>query len=231
MRINKYLAQVTGLSRRAADQAVANGQVTVNGQAAVTGQVVTEGDSVSYQGATYLVQAGTNTPKQTIMLHKPAGYVVSRAGQGSQTIYDLLPSDYHQLKPVGRLDKDSSGLLLLTNDGDLANRLTHPRYGKTKVYEITLDKDLSPLHHQMISDHGLQLEDGPSRLQLERVTESNDRQWRVTMHEGRNRQIRRTFAALGYTVTRLHRTQFGDYSLTSLKIGKTVTVAVSDDTP
>lgn len=219
MRINKYLAQTTGLSRRAADQAVASGQVTVNGQTATIGQTVTEGDSISYQDTSYLVQADTSTPKQTVMLHKPAGYVVSRAGQGSRTIYDLLPTEYQHLKPVGRLDKDSSGLLLLTNDGDLANQLTHPRYHKTKVYEVTLNKDLAPLHRQMISDHGLQLEDGLSHLQLDRAIEGDDRQWRVTMQEGRNRQIRRTFAALGYEVTRLHRVQFGSFRLEKLQPG------------
>jgi 23S rRNA pseudouridine2605 synthase len=219
MRINKFLAQATGLSRRAADLAIASGQIMVNGQTAVTGQAVIPGDNVSYQGTMYQVPTEADTPLQTIMFHKPAGYVVSRSGQGSKTIYDLLPSTYHQLKPVGRLDKDSSGLLLLTNDGDLANRLTHPRYGKTKIYEVTLDKDLSPLHRQMIGDYGLQLEDGPSRLQLDRLIEGSDRQWRVTMHEGRNRQIRRTFAALGYEVVRLHRVQFGNFKLEKLKSG------------
>jgi 23S rRNA pseudouridine2605 synthase len=221
MRINKFLAQATGLSRRAADQAVADGQVTVNGRTATTGHIIGPGDSVSYNGTIYQLQAEASTPLQTIMLHKPAGYVVSRAGQGNKTIYELLPYNYRHLKPIGRLDKDSSGLLLLTNDGDLANRLTHPRYHKTKVYEVSLNKDLAPLHRQMISEHGLQLEDGLSRLQLDRLIEGDDRQWRVTMHQGRNRQIRRTFQALGYSVTRLHRVQFGDYTLGELAEGTT----------
>lgn len=219
MRINKFLAQATGLSRRAADLAVASGQVIVNSQTATTGQTVAPGDNVSYQENTYQVPTEADTPLQTIMLHKPAGYVVSRAGQGNRTIYDLLPPDYHQLKPVGRLDKDSSGLLLLTNDGDLANRLTHPRYGKTKIYEITLDRGLAPLHHQMINDQGIELHDGNSRLQLERLVDNDDRQWRVAMQEGRNRQIRRTFAALGYEVIKLHRVQFGNFRLEKLKSG------------
>jgi pseudouridine synthase len=153
------------------------------------------------------------------MLHKPVGYVCSRNGQGSQTIYQLLPSELQQLKPVGRLDKDSSGLLILTNDGGLAHELMHPGFQKTKQYTIRLNQPLQPLHHQIITHYGIQLEDGRSRLQLERQTEGNDYEWHVTMREGRNRQIRRTFAALGYTVTNLHRTHFGNYTLGELKTG------------
>jgi 23S rRNA pseudouridine2605 synthase len=216
MRINKFLAQATGLSRRAADTAIAGGQVSVNGQAATPGHDVGAQDIILYDGRQLRLADIESAGHSTVMLNKPAGYVVSRNGQGSRTIYDLLPAQYHNLKPVGRLDKDSSGLLLLTDDGELANQLTHPRYRKTKLYEVALDQPLQPLHRQMISDHGLQLEDGPSRLQLERLHDGDERQWLVTMHEGRNRQIRRTFTALGYTVTRLHRTQFGQYALGSL---------------
>lgn len=216
MRINKYLAQATGLSRRAADAAIGEGRVTVNGQTAETGSQVGEGDTITLDGRPI-----TPAVKSiTIMLSKPVGYVVSRAGQGSKTIYDLLPVKYHRLKPIGRLDKDSSGLLILTSDGDLANQLTHPRYAKTKVYEITLDKPLAPLPRQMISDHGVALDDGPSKLQLDRLIDTDDTQWQVTMSEGRNRQIRRTFSALGYTVTNLHRIQFGSYQLGSLESGQ-----------
>lgn len=215
MRINKFVAQATGLSRRAADAAVADKRVTINGQIAAIGAEVQDADVVTLDS-----QRITPAVKSlTILLNKPAGYVCSRNGQGSQTIYDLLPPEYQQLKPVGRLDKDSSGLLLLTNDGDLANQLTHPRYGKTKVYEITLDKPLEPLHQQMINDHGVQLEDGPSQLQLQKLSD-DALNWQVTMREGRNRQIRRTFAALGYTVVKLHRTVFGDYQLNNLQLGK-----------
>jgi pseudouridine synthase len=159
------------------------------------------------------------------MINKPAGYVCSRQGQGSRTIYELLPSQYHGLKPVGRLDKASSGLLLLTNDGDLANRLTHPRYVKDKVYEIALSQPLTPAHQGRIDGEGVVLEDGRSRLALARLERSQDRcYWRVTMQEGRNRQIRRTFAALGYQITALHRTHFGPYSLNKLEAGRYITV-------
>lgn len=209
MRINKYIAASTGLSRRAADELIQQNRVLIQGSPAQPGQEVDEHTVITVDGK--LLQSKSVT--QSILLHKPVGYVVSRNGQGNKTIYELLPPELHHLKPVGRLDKDSSGALLLTNDGVLANELTHPRYQKTKIYEITLGTPLQPLHQQMITDMGVQLEDGPSKLQLARIKEGDDKAWRVTMHEGRNRQIRRTFAVLGYTITRLHRTQFGRFQL------------------
>lgn len=212
MRINKYLAFSTGISRRMADKAVAAGRVTLNSLPAEAGSDVGDGDQVAMDGR--VVAAVSQTV--TIMFHKPVGCVVSREGQGSLTIYDLLPDEYRLLKPVGRLDKNTSGLLLLTNDGQLANELTHPRYAKVKIYEVTLGKPLEPLHRQMINDHGINLEDGNSQLSLERLQDGNDTGWRVTMREGRNRQIRRTFAALNYHVAGLHRTHFGEYSLGDL---------------
>lgn len=214
MRLNKFIAQATGMSRRAADTAIEQGRVAINGQKAPLGTEVSHDDTVTLDNG--IVTPAVKTT--TIMLNKPIGYVCSRNGQGSKTIYDLLPPEYQQLKPIGRLDKDSSGLLLLTNDGDLAHELTHPSKQKIKVYEIKLDKPLAPLHHQMVQDYGVQLEDGPSKLQLDRLTEGDDTKWQVKMHEGRNRQIRRTFAALGYTVTTLHRTKFGNFTLDDLEI-------------
>lgn len=208
MRINKFVAASTGMSRRAADNAISEQRVTVNGKIPSTGQLVAADDQVLLDGAIL-----THLPIQTILFHKPAAYITSRDGQGSKTVYDLLPPELHHLKPVGRLDKYTSGLLLLSNDGELTQQLTHPRHQKVKVYRVYLDKNLAPLHRQMISDMGIQLEDGPSRLQLDRLEEGKDTGWQVTMHEGRNRQIRRTFQALGYTVVKLHRTIFGRYTL------------------
>lgn len=215
MRINKYVALCTGMSRRAADAAIAEGRVSVNNQPAFQGQTLESEDSVTLDNRAITPPVNTTT----IMLNKPAGYVVSRDGQGSRTIYDILPVEYHQLKAVGRLDKDSSGLLLLTNDGNLANELTHPSNRKLKVYEVTVKQPLQPLHRQMISDTGVQLDDGPSKLELERRT-NDDRDWVIRMYEGRNRQIRRTFDSLGYEVIKLHRTHFGPYNLADLAPGK-----------
>lgn len=216
MRINKFVALATGMSRRAADTAVETGKVLINNTPATAGATVSDQDTVTLDGKVLSTPAHT-----TVILHKPIGYVVSRNGQGSKTIYDLLPDTYHALKPVGRLDKDSSGLLLLTNDGERAHALTHPSSQKTKVYSVTLDKTLQPLHHQMLVDFGVQLDDGPSKfLEMRRTVQPDT--WIIVMHEGRNRQIRRTCGALGYTVTRLHRTHFGQYALGDLKSGEYV---------
>lgn len=216
MRLNKFIAMATGMGRRPADQAVAVGRVKVNGKTAAVGQEVNLTDKITLDGAALTAPSSSST---TIMLNKPVGYVVSRNGQGSETIYDLLPQEYHHLKPVGRLDKDSSGLLLLTNDGQLTFELTHPSRQKQKVYEVILDKPLQPLHRQMIVDYGIMLDDGPSKFQVERLHDRDETGWQIIMHEGRNRQIRRTFAALGYNISKLHRTQFGSYKLGTLKSG------------
>jgi 23S rRNA pseudouridine2605 synthase len=220
MRINKFIALGSTLSRRAADAAITEGRVLVNDHTPVAGQDIGTEDTVTLDGR--VITPAVNTV--TIILNKPCDYVVSRNGQGSQTIYDLLPARYHTLNPVGRLDKDSSGLLLLTNDGTLAQDLTHPSKQKIKRYEVSLDAPLQPLHRQMISDHGVMLEDGLSRLELERQHSGNDTAWFVNMHEGRNRQIRRTFSALGYTVQHLHRIQFGNYHLGDLPEGSVMQV-------
>ena len=211
LRLNKELALRAGISRREADELIEQGRVRVNQQKALLGQRITEGDVLSIDNHELYQQSYTY-----IAFHKPVGYVCSRKQQGDNpTIYSLLPQEYHTLKPVGRLDKDSSGIILLTNDGDFAHQMTHPSFHKTKVYEVKLDKPLEPLHQQMISDYGVQLEDGTSKFLVQR----EDDMYKITMHEGRNRQIRRTFSALGYTVTKLHRVQFGKYSLKNLATG------------
>lgn len=221
IRLNKHLALQLGISRREADGLIEKGKVTINHQVAPLGARFQAGDKIAVSGKML-----TDTKKlQYIALNKPVGYVCSRRAQGdTPTIYSLLPKELYHLKPVGRLDKNSSGLILLTNDGDFAYRMTHPKFRKTKVYEVALDQDLEPLHQQMISDYGVQLEDGISKLHLERLSEANRKQWQVTMSEGRNRQIRRTFASLGCEVTKLHRIAFGAYQLNSLTYGAYMSV-------
>jgi 23S rRNA pseudouridine2605 synthase len=214
MRINKYVAQATGLSRRAADAAITEGRVQVNDRIPEQGYDVTETDQVTLDSRLITPPVKTTT----VMMNKPVGYVVSRNGQGSHTVYELLPPAYQNLKPVGRLDKDSSGLLLLTDDGQLAHELTHPSRQKEKVYEIRLYKALTPDDRRTITTKGVQLEDGISTFRLDAANDQND-EWKVVMSEGRNRQIRRTFEALGYTVKTLHRIHFGPYVLGSLKSG------------
>ena len=216
MRLNKFVALSLGVSRRKADELIEQGEILVNGDRAVLGRQISQSDTILHNSQELHIQ-----PKKLILLHKPVGYLCSRASQGGvPTIYELLPKSFHYLKPVGRLDKDSSGLILLTNDGDFAHQMTHPSFYKIKRYLVTLDQPLQPLHRQMINDFGVQLPDGPSRLTLERQHDGDDRRWIIQMSEGRNRQIRRTFAALGYTVKKLHRTDFGSYSLGGMKRGE-----------
>ncbi len=208
--MNKFIAQATGLSRRAADELIKSGRVAIDENPASLGQEVGSNNTVSLDGR-QLIRPGEYL---TIMINKPAGYVCSRSGQGSQTIYDLLPKKYHNLKPVGRLDKDSSGLLLMTDNGQLANELTHPRYQKEKVYQASLNKTLSPPDKKKLMS-GVELSDGMSKFT--NIKDCSDKVYEVVLKEGRNRQIRRTFNALGYKVEILQRTQFGPYKLNNLK--------------
>ena len=215
IRLNKFIATNYGVSRREADDLIGTGKVFVNGEKAEIGARISADDTVTVNGHDIITQ-----DLIYVALHKPLGYVCSRKAQGdAPTIYELLPKKYQNLKSVGRLDKDSSGLILLTNDGDFAFQMTHPKFAKTKNYTVELDRELAPLHQQMISDFGVQLPDGASKLGLVRIGESR-KKWDVTISEGRNRQIRRTFEALGYKVVSLHRYKFGAYELSGLAAGE-----------
>lgn len=214
MRLNAYIAKATGISRRQADRLIDAGRVTIDGQEASLGREALEDNLIAVDGRT-LKAPLLNT---TVMLNKPAGCVVSRNGQGSPTIYSLLPSDLINLKPVGRLDKDSTGLLLLTNNGLLHQQLTHPKYNKQKIYQLVISRPLTKPDEQRIAQ-GVTLKDGLSQLELIKI-DSDRLSVTVGLSEGRNRQIRRTLATLGYNVVKLHRTDFGDYKLGNLKTGK-----------
>lgn len=249
LRLNKFLAERLGVSRREADDLISVGSILVDGKTASIGEKIDKNSKVCYNGSIIPFE----TDFLYLAFNKPIGYVCSRRAQGkTPTLYELLPKKYRKLKTVGRLDKDSSGLILLTNDGDFAFQMTHPKFHKEKIYEVELDRPLEPLHQQMISDYGVMLDDGPSKfvviknLQIPlsrefrsaaardlarsprgdgserrdpRKTVSGDF-YIVKLSEGRNRQIRRTFAALGYKVVSLHRTQFGKYQLSGLAPGK-----------
>ncbi len=218
-RLNKFLAERLGVSRREADDLIAAGKVTIDGKPAILGARLDFSNEVCYNGK--IVPFETNF--LYVAMNKPVGYVCSRRAQGSApTLYELLPAEYRKLKTVGRLDKDSSGLILLTNDGDFAFQMTHPSFHKEKVYEVTLDRPLAPLHQQMISDYGVMLDDGPSKFMV--VKHDAPASYLAILSEGRNRQIRRTFAAFGYKVVALHRTQFGKYQLSGLKPGEYVII-------
>lgn len=213
VRLNKFLAERIGVSRREADELISKGLILVNDKPAITGARIDKSDKVCYNKKIIPF----DTEYLYLAMNKPVGYVCSRRAQGANpTIYDLLPKEYKHLKTVGRLDKDSSGLILLTNDGNFAYEHTHPKFRKEKIYEVELDRPLEPLHQQMISDFGVMLDDGPSKFL---VIHDNDK-YIVKISEGRNRQIRRTFSALGYKVEKLHRTNFGIYQLNNLASGK-----------
>lgn len=244
IRLNKFLAERIGVSRREADELIASGKVLVNNQKATLGAHIDKNDKVCYNNKEIPHEADF----LYLAFNKPVGYVCSRRAQGSApTIYDLLPKKYHHLKTVGRLDKDSSGLIILTNDGDFAFQMTHPKFRKNKIYEIELNKPLEPLHQQMIMDYGVMLDDGVSRFKIVKYTgvaenglskglrlgraawepsprktisDRTPAEYFVVLNEGRNRQIRRTFAALGYHVTKLHRTEFGMFKLDKLPLGQ-----------
>lgn len=216
-RLNKFLALQLGISRRQADELIEKGKISINGKAVKLGARFQDTDIIKIGDK---VISNNREERIYLLFNKPRGYVCSRKKQGvNETIYAILPKEFHSLKPIGRLDKDSSGLLLLTNDGDFAFQMTHPKFRKIKEYLVRLDEPLQPLHQQMIADFGINLPDGKSQLGLERLDESR-KNWKVIMSEGRNRQIRRTFSTVGYEVVKLHRTVFGNYSLPKdLKFG------------
>ena len=209
-RLNKFLALQLGISRRQADELIEKGRISINGKTAQLGERFKAGDEIKLGEK---IISKTREEKKYVIFNKPRGYVCSRKKQGeNETIYAILPKEFSVLKPVGRLDKDSSGILLLTNDGDFAFQMTHPKFRKVKEYLVSLDTPLQPIHQQMIADFGINLPDGKSKLGLERLDDSR-KNWKVIMSEGRNRQIRRTFSAIGYEVEELHRTVFGSYIL------------------
>lgn len=223
-RLNKFLAFNLGISRRKADELIEQQKVTVNDQTAKIG------DRINPNRDQIKVRQKLIKPKADftyVLFNKPVGFVCSRKKQGeAETIFSILPKEYRHLKTVGRLDKNSSGLIILTDDGDFTQKMTHPSFQKNKRYLVKLDLELAPLHRQMISDFGINLPDGKSQLFLTRQFEGDDKNWIVEMSEGRNRQIRRTFSALGYTVKKLHRTDFGPYSLGELKRGQTKEIKI-----
>lgn len=217
MRVHRALAQAGVASRRAAETLVADGRVTVNGQVATVGQLVRETDAIEVDGRRVRAE-----PIRTYMLNKGMG-VVSTASdpEGRPTVLDTLPHDV-RLYPIGRLDIDTTGLLLITNDGDLAHRLMHPRSKVPKTYEALVDGRVSSGSVRSLRN-GIELEDGPT--QPARV-EVLDRQaqggtWlRIEITEGRNRQVRRMCDAVGHRVRRLVRTRYGGLGLGSLKRGE-----------
>ena len=212
MRLNAYLARAGVASRRRADELIKAGRVLVNGEPGQLNTFVAARDRVEVDGRRVTAQR-----LAYLLLHKPAGVVTTaRDPEGRRTVVDFVPRD-PRVVPVGRLDVDTTGALLLTNDGPLAHRLAHPRYGVEKVYEARVEGDPGGAVLQQLRD-GVELEDGRSapararRLGAGRVE--------LTIHEGRNRQVRRMLEAVGHPVVHLHRSAYAGLTLEGLEPGE-----------
>ena len=218
LRLNRYLAQAGVASRRAADALIAGGRVTVDGEVVDDlGRRVEPGQRVAVDGRA----VGTAERPAYLVLHKPAGVVTTMSDpQGRQTVADLVKSPV-RVYPVGRLDAETTGLLLLTNDGDLAHRLSHPSSGVVKTYQATVRGLPSNFELERLR-RGIQLEDGLTAPASVRMLRAGDRQSviELSIHEGRNRQVRRMLEAIGHRAVALHRPSYGPLSLGGLAPGQ-----------
>ena len=211
VRLNRYLASAGVGSRRAVDELIRAGRVTVNGQVGELGGAVGEGDVVAVDGRTVAPQE-----LAYLMLHKPPGVVTTASDpQRRRTVLDLVESP-QRVYPVGRLDRDTTGLLIVTNDGELANRLMHPRHGVAKTYLAEVEGDPSAAALRRLAE-GVELEDGPTAAAgVRRLAPSTIE---LVIHEGRNRQVRRMLEAVGHPVRSLHRSAYGGIELGDLPSG------------
>ena len=217
LRLNKFLANAGVCSRREADEFIQAGLVTVNGQ------VVTElGTKILRTDEVKFHDAGVSLEKKVyVLLNKPKDYVTtSDDPQQRKTVMDLVKDVCpERIYPVGRLDRNTTGVLLLTNDGDLASKLTHPKFLKKKVYHVHLDKNLTAHDMQQISE-GITLEDGEIKADAVAYADERDKsQVGIEIHSGKNRIVRRIFESLGYRVTKLDRVQFAGLTKKNLRRG------------
>lgn len=217
MTLNKYIAHSGTCSRREAAEMVKKGKVKVNGELALDpGYRVQEFDEVTIAGKKLTPQKN----RVYLLLNKPKGYITTTDDpQGRDTVMDLVAgAEIDRLYPVGRLDRNTTGLLLLTNDGDLAQKLSHPSYETKKVYQVTLDKPLTKKDFEAILA-GLELEDGPVVVDaLSYLDEKNE--LGIEIHSGRNRIVRRIFESLGYTVEKLDRVMYAGLTKKNLPRGE-----------
>lgn len=216
MRINKFLAASGVASRRECDEMIKNGKVTVNGKRAVIGIEIGEDDEVKVDGVTVNVKKN-----EYYILNKPKGYICSVADdKGRKTVIDLMPEGVGRIYPVGRLDYDSEGLLILTTDGELAQHLTHPSNEVPKTYLVRVEgvlteNDLNPIRS------GLEIDGYVTKKCKAHIVETNKSftKVHVTLKEGKNREIRKMFAAIGKEVSLLKRIKVGELTLRGLDRG------------
>ncbi|MDR1973094.1 MAG: RNA-binding S4 domain-containing protein [Bacteroidales bacterium] len=217
VRLNKYIANAGVCSRREADILIASGAVKVNGEiCTVLGTKVGPDDVVNFGGETL-----KDEKKVYILMNKPKGFITTVDDPNERkTVMELFKGEVKErVYPVGRLDRNTTGVLLFTNDGDLAKKLTHPSHGARKVYEVTLDKPLTKTDMKTIAK-GIELEDGPIQVdEIQYVKEGDKTKVGVQIHSGRNRIIRRIFESLGYDVTKLDRSIFVELTKKNLTRG------------
>ena len=214
-RLQKALARTGIASRRQIEEWVEEGRILVNDQPASLGQKVGPGDRVKLNGRLVQLRFGARAPR-VLIYHKPEGEIVSRNDpEGRPSVFDRLPVLRRgRWLAIGRLDYNTSGLLLLTDDGDLANRMMHPRYGFEREYAVRLLGELNDEQIRALTE-GIVLEDGPARFSSLRTQggEGANRWYKVVLPEGRNREVRRMFEAIGLTVSRLMRVRYGPVEL------------------
>jgi 23S rRNA pseudouridine2605 synthase len=216
MRLNAFLARAGVASRRRADELIREGRVRVNGQQGELNTVVGSRDVVEVDG-----QRVERQPLVYVLLNKPTGVVTTASDpQGRPTVVDLVDHEV-RIVPVGRLDVNTSGAILLTNDGPLAHRLAHPRYGVPKAYDVDVEGSPSPADIDALRA-GVQLEDGKTAPAEVRIIRRGSRFSRleITLHEGRNRQIRRMCEAVGHPVRSLHRRRYAGLRLVGIGPGE-----------
>ena len=216
MRLNAFLARAGVASRRRSDELIKEGRVRVNGQPGELNTFVGKRDVVEVDGRRVGMQ-----PLAYVLLNKPPGVVTTADDpQGRPTVVDLVEHDV-RVVPVGRLDADTTGALLLTNDGDLAHRLAHPRYGVPKVYDADVDGSPKPEALETLR-RGVDLEDGPTAPADVRIVRRGTRVSRLelTLHEGRKHQVKRMCEAVGHTVQHLHRRRYAGLRLVGLAPGE-----------
>jgi 23S rRNA pseudouridine2605 synthase len=212
MRLNAYLARAGVASRRGADELIKAGRVTVNGEPGQLNTFVQSRDRVELDGAHVELQ-----PLTYVLLHKPAATVTTAHDpQGRRTVVDLVDHPA-RVVPVGRLDADTTGALLLTNDGDLAHRLAHPRYEVEKVYEAEVEGEPTDETLRRL-EQGVELDDGMTAPAKARRLAPNKVE--LTIHEGRKHQVKRMLAAVGHPVTGLHRSRYAGLTLKGLGPGE-----------
>ena len=222
-KLHKVLADAGVGSRREMEELIIAGRVSVNGEPAHIGQRVGANDLVRVNGKP-VTRTSTRKPPRVILYHKPAGEIVSHDDPGGRAnVFSRLPKmKVGKWLSIGRLDLNTEGLLILTTSGDLSNRLLHPRYGNEREYAVRVLGELGPEQRQALLD-GVTLEDGPASFGMVEFIggEGSNRWYRVTLNEGRNREVRRMFESIGLTVSRLIRTRFGDIVLpTTLRRGR-----------